>query len=466
MPPEKLSEDRVYQIKVTLRDTKPPIWRRVLLPGSTSLSRLHFILQAVMGWQNGHLHMFKVNEVEYGDPIQDPDNELGFLDEGRATMSQLALQPGASFEYVYDFGDTWDHLLQVEAVLPPDESGQLPRCTAGKRACPPEDVGGTGGYYVFLEAIQDPLHPEHENFLEWSGSYDPEKFDLQTVNARLSKLSDEPASHTSGLAAMLDEFGLVRIHFTSLMEWTLNLNAEFQAIAEALPLRRDMVTLLTYLREHKVTGTQVSGNLPLKAGKEIVAGFVHPPEWDHQAGDIVFKTRSSEHVWPLYFLVVLAQVGNLVTGGPARRFRLTPGGEAFLSASAPLQIWYAHTVWWTQVNWLIAYPYEAIGEFLPYGFTHVLMQHLMNFEPGEKVAFRPFADRLIQETGLEGNFQDKIHAQEMLHYAVRETVVEPLSNLGVVALEPQTEEQQAYRYRNPPDFRVTPFGRSLLETFL
>lgn len=117
-----------------------------------------------------------------------------------------------------------------------------------------------------------------------------------------------------------------------------------------------MITLLTYLRENKVSGTQSTGNLPLKAVHEICAHFVNSPKLEETIGEHVYRVRSETDIWPLYFRHVLASVGELVTGGLGRRWKLSPLGERFLAAPAPLQVWLLCVTWWTQINWLIAFP--------------------------------------------------------------------------------------------------------------
>ena len=179
----------IYQIKITLRDSKPPIWRRLLISSETTLDRLHDIIQAAMGWYDSHLHAFRINGEDYSTPLPYDPYHLAELDmestEGKK-LSALVAGEGARFHYDYDFGDNWEHVILIEKVLPPDAAQVLPRCIKGRRACPPEDVGGVWGYDYFLEAIQDPTHEEHENYTEWiGGDFDPEAFDLEEVNARL-----------------------------------------------------------------------------------------------------------------------------------------------------------------------------------------------------------------------------------------------------------------------------------------
>lgn len=183
---EKKQPD-IYQVKVTLEGIRPPIWRRILVTSDTTLSKLHRILQVVMGWADYHLHQFIINGTYYG--IHDPDLMFDLKDEEKMKLDMVVLQKQKKFIYEYDFGDSWYHNIMIEKILPPDTKKHYPVCIKGKRACPPEDCGGEGGYYYFLEAIQDPEHPEHEEMLEWEGgSFDPEAFDIDEVNRILKKI--------------------------------------------------------------------------------------------------------------------------------------------------------------------------------------------------------------------------------------------------------------------------------------
>lgn len=174
----------IYQLKITLYDSKPPIWRRVLVPGNITLGELHHVIQAAMGWYNCHLHQFVIANRYYGDPAVDLSYEV--WNENDARIHQVVPGEGFKFSYEYDFGDGWLHNILVEKILPPDPERALPVCLKGRRACPPEDVGGIWGYYDFLEALQDPNHPEHTTYLEWiGGRWDAEAFDLDETNNRL-----------------------------------------------------------------------------------------------------------------------------------------------------------------------------------------------------------------------------------------------------------------------------------------
>ncbi len=138
----------VYQIKVTLKGSKPPIWRRMRVTSETTLAQLHRILQRVMGWESYHLYQFVVGGIEYGDPgmLEEMEGE----DARRVTLATLVRGEKDKFFYEYDFGDSWDHELLIEQMLPPEAGKYYPVCLAGKRACPPEDCGGIWGYAGFL----------------------------------------------------------------------------------------------------------------------------------------------------------------------------------------------------------------------------------------------------------------------------------------------------------------------------
>ena len=187
MATKKQTSADIYQIKVTLNGSKPPIWRRIQVPSDINLGKLHRILQVVMGWTDSHLHQFIMGGTYYGEP--DPDyRDMGMemRDEKRVKLNQLVRGEKSRLRYEYDFGDSWEHELLVEKILPPEPGVRYPVCLKGKRACPPEDVGGVWGYPDFLEAIQNPDHSEHEDMLEWiGGEFDPEAFDLDEVNEAL-----------------------------------------------------------------------------------------------------------------------------------------------------------------------------------------------------------------------------------------------------------------------------------------
>lgn len=177
---------RALQLKVTLKNVKPAIWRRVLVSEATTLAELHMIVQVVMGWQNSHLHAFTIHGQRFGLP--DPDDFVPVVDERKHRIGAL-VHKGNKLEYEYDFGDGWEHTILVEAVREPTADETTPSCLDGKRACPPEDCGGPGGYGDLLEALAAPKNKRDHELLEWiGGEYDAERFALAEVNEALAEL--------------------------------------------------------------------------------------------------------------------------------------------------------------------------------------------------------------------------------------------------------------------------------------
>ncbi|MDQ2791291.1 MAG: hypothetical protein DLM60_16385 [Pseudonocardiales bacterium] len=179
----------IHTLKVSLRYMKPPVWRRLQVPSQTSLAELHHIIQVAMGWHDCHLHQFEVNGVHYADTEHLLEDTT---DEARPTLARM--QPGEQIAYWYDFGDDWWHDIVVESVDRPDPALTYPRCVTGRRAAPPEDSGGPWGFAELMSALNDDKHPEHEMYRRWMDQigeigYDPARFELDQINAALSRLS-------------------------------------------------------------------------------------------------------------------------------------------------------------------------------------------------------------------------------------------------------------------------------------
>lgn len=183
-----MSEHKTLQLKITLVRSKPPIWRRLQVPESMTLSDLHVVIQVSMGWQNAHLHEFEVKGERFSE--FDEDIESGARDSASVTLRDLGLRrKNQKLTYHYDFGDDWLHEIVIESALPVDPDVKLPLCLTGRQACPPEDCGGIYGYYDLLEAISDPEHPEHEEMSEWMDpDFDPAAFDAKEVNQILHRV--------------------------------------------------------------------------------------------------------------------------------------------------------------------------------------------------------------------------------------------------------------------------------------
>ncbi|NDJ26280.1 recombinase family protein [Nostoc sp. B(2019)] len=178
------SNQTIYQLKITLKNIRPPIWRRIQVLSSTTLQQLHLIVQEVMGWDNYHMHQFSIAGIDYGQP----EPEFNVRSEKTVILRQVVKGEKSKFFYTYDFGDSWEHEILVEKELPSTPDTNYPVCITGKRACPPEDCVGSWGYAELLEIITSPSHPEYEERMEWVGeSFNPDTFDINEVNQRLRK---------------------------------------------------------------------------------------------------------------------------------------------------------------------------------------------------------------------------------------------------------------------------------------
>ena len=209
----------IYQIRITLKDTKPPIWRRVAVGSEITLGQLHDVIQIVMGWTDSHLHQFslrnkalKPSPDEIARWVRENTMDERFLDsiggqrffvpkvtpwgeptdmegedEAAIILGEVCPKVKNKIIYEYDFGDDWEHVVEVQKITEPEPGVEYPVCLAGKKACPSEDCGGVWGYSEMLEAITDSDNDQHEDMLEWVGDgFDPDAFDLEEVNMTLT----------------------------------------------------------------------------------------------------------------------------------------------------------------------------------------------------------------------------------------------------------------------------------------
>ena len=171
LPPRRGPLDgpaQVYRLRIDLKGAKPPIWRRVEVPGDLTLAALHDVIQTVFEWDGYHLHVFETAAGDFGDG----DVDLGHGLDGEVTVEQILAGPGAKLTYVYDYGDYWEHSVRVERTYEADPEVHYPRCTGGRRAAPPEDCGGLWEYQESLR--------EH-------GDAGADVFDREELNRRLSE---------------------------------------------------------------------------------------------------------------------------------------------------------------------------------------------------------------------------------------------------------------------------------------
>lgn len=181
----------LFQLKISLQDSHPEIWRRVLVPKNISFYKLHFILQATMGWDNYHLYEFRFKNMFIGESGEVEhmifDGPQTFY--ARNVYLNDVLKVRNVFKYLYDFSEAWMHHIKIEKEVSKDPNLKYPLCLEGVMACPPDDCGGIIGYYYMLQALKDPNHNEYDYIKRWLGSnFDPNTFDLDIVNAKLRRL--------------------------------------------------------------------------------------------------------------------------------------------------------------------------------------------------------------------------------------------------------------------------------------
>jgi hypothetical protein len=180
----------IYRFRITLQESDPTIWRRIETKDVT-LEELHELIQTAMGWTNSHLHQFEIAGARYTDPrfIIADFEDFGAVDYTGMRISDLVSEHGSRLRmrYEYDFGDCWQHQVALEDVIESEPKIRYPRCIDGERACPPEDVGGVGGFADYVEAITNPSDSEHDDLLEWNGPYDPGAFDAKRATRRMKK---------------------------------------------------------------------------------------------------------------------------------------------------------------------------------------------------------------------------------------------------------------------------------------
>lgn len=191
--PKKSNKAFCYQIRISLKDSPVPIWRRLLIQSDVTLDMVHEIFQIAMGWWDTHLYDFQAGGRHFGDlSTADGDDEVE--DSGEFTLQDILRKVGDRVQYDYDFGDCWDHEVVLEKIFPSGkyDDGSWAKCLHGKRAAPPEDCGGIPGFTELIEASEDPLHPRRKELLDWVGcDYNPDAFDARAINLRLILLQQE-----------------------------------------------------------------------------------------------------------------------------------------------------------------------------------------------------------------------------------------------------------------------------------
>lgn len=183
-----INKSDVLDLRIVLKGCEPKVHRELLIRADITFGELHAHIQAVMGWENAHLHEFKVGTTRVGmEPEDDLFADEEMLLEDDVHLFELLPQCKGTFTYTYDFGDDWLHEIKVKRILPEkDPILKIPCCTGGTGACPPEDCGGPWGYAEMLEALRTGSAQRKKEIRSWLGkAFDPGKFDLEEVNRAL-----------------------------------------------------------------------------------------------------------------------------------------------------------------------------------------------------------------------------------------------------------------------------------------
>lgn len=190
---------KIYQFKITLKNSKPPIWRRIVIPSNATFYELHIAIQDSFDWADYHLHQFLIGRIYDPNAIrvmlpapEDLFDDQDFVtkDESKTKLSELIKEVGQKINYEYDFGDSWEHLIELEKILPFDSKVAYPQVVTGKRKAPWEDSGGMWGYEEKRKIIKNAKHPMHKEITEWleAVGYDDQNLDI--FNPKIVKFRD------------------------------------------------------------------------------------------------------------------------------------------------------------------------------------------------------------------------------------------------------------------------------------
>jgi hypothetical protein len=183
--------EQIATVRIELADTEPLIWREVEVATSISLKTLHAVIQAVFRWQSYHLWEFSLDKRRYGPPSDEDWGDEPLVDASKVRLADLLGPRRTKIDYLYDFGDSWEHRLIVSNVRAADPDSSYPRYVRGERNGPPEDCGGLPGFYDKLEAAADPRHLDHAEIKEWLGDYEPDTIDEASIQRALGRITNQ-----------------------------------------------------------------------------------------------------------------------------------------------------------------------------------------------------------------------------------------------------------------------------------
>jgi hypothetical protein len=487
------ANEKVLQLYVSLNDVHPQIWRRVVVSEKSSLYDLHLILQIAMGWSNSHLHDFQINGKKYSDPHFFEMAEVKPINEKEMTLKKLKLKQGDQFSYTYDYGDDWGHTITVEDISLPKENQVYPLCMDGEYACPLEDCGGPFAYEMFLQALKEgnpeqfDLFMDDDEFFELKEYFDPDVFNKKEVNKNLATEGEilygddverKKANEAHKMFLLEDFVKEINDKYS-----IVDSNGAVNRFCLDLPIRKDMVVLLTYLLNNKVIGTKATGNFPLKAVKEICLQFDTPISIDHS----FVPVRSEDDVFRLQLLHIFANLSGLIVGDNGIQWEVTAMGKAFLEVTPASQVMVLLYNWFINFNWSFLYSLEFADSDEYTKFVVTTMANLINLEVDEFTPVTQFANQLLEDNEqsfinyfnqvtshlLERykEFQENNEFIELRTQLIRQTAIEasenmiifPMLDFGVLEAIPVPDNQEGERERKFASICLTEVGEILLE---
>jgi hypothetical protein len=461
------STQKILQIKMILREIKPPIWRRVLVSDQITLWDLHEVIHAVFGWAGYHLHEFKIGNVIYGDP---EDSELmDFIkeDESLYRLSDFNFNKGSQLTYLYDFGDNWKHTILVEKVLPYDKKARLPQFLEGKRAAPPEDVGGEFGYSQFLEVIKNPKDTDHESSLIWvGGSFDPEAIDVKKINYRINLIAQQLNDWNVRLNLWIPDPEDWVDPDVAVKNWLKTLQKRDLEKIQSLPLLTNIRYLLTYLQNNKVSGTSSTGNFSQKAVKDLVEriGYSHPLLDKDEFSRML---KNEDEVWAVYFVHLLAYWAELIDGGKGKLWKLTANGENFLGISLPEQLHALFSGWWFRGNWLITQHRFTRIQSLPPDFPKLIHFVLTSTLASQSMTFSDFCKMVLKALGYSVELDTEDYQFRLLCDELEEMVIKPMEAFGFIICKKEEKNlRSSIKSMELDSILLSDCGREALRTII
>jgi len=454
-------------LKISLKHIEPPIWRRIRISSEASLLDLHYVIQHAFGWTNNHLFIMQIKSMKFVNYQDWQEDAYQFQSAALAILEDFIsreISIGEKISYVYDMGDGWEHEICIISIDDANQSFSGAICVDGKRACPPEDVGGLPGYYQLLDGLQNNTFEEYQQAMGWLGySFDPEAFDLDNVNRSLSDYYKATQLKDDSYWAKLLPMYNPKFDFVS--GWLSHLSAGHRKYAEALTFRRDVVALLIYLRDHKVRGTKAMGNFPRKDIRAMAARFENPMRLDLDFGDKVYELRTEDEVPEMIFMHNFVNTAGLILGGENTLWELTSLGEKFLASNPEQQAWFLVKVWFYQFNWEFPYPLwdaELSGDFLR--FQKTLIEQLLTYPNGQRIKIYTVTQDLDKSmpgwiiVKKQGDYD-----QSTKRRFFTDVVVKPFEKFGLFEVVKTKDEDFNFDfYFNYTHIIMTDFGKTLM----